>query len=295
MTSRKQHVIKMAHQLFIDKGYQSTSIQDILDFSGISKGTFYNYFSSKNELFMALFSMIQEKLEKDRNELLMGQDSSNIEIFIKQIEFHMKMNRTNNLSMILEEVNFSNDVELKQFIKTIQLKTLRWYYQRFLDIFDESHKPYLLDCAIMFMGMLHQNLKYHDMAYDSNVSIHRVVSYSVERVVKMVKEVAEVGNQMIQPELLVRWLPEDYKNSGQAFQHELCHTILILKNNLNKKEQMKYNELLDFIQDELTHSKEPRKFLLESAMLSLKEGQALFEESQLLNLQQLVNGYYVQN
>ncbi|MFP3340850.1 TetR/AcrR family transcriptional regulator, partial [Micrococcus sp. SIMBA_131] len=58
MNDRKQHVIKMAHQLFIERGFQSTSIQDILEYSGISKGTFYNYFSSKNELLIALFKAL---------------------------------------------------------------------------------------------------------------------------------------------------------------------------------------------------------------------------------------------
>ena len=42
MNDRKLHVVNMAHQLFIEKGFQATSIQDILDYSGISKGTFYN-------------------------------------------------------------------------------------------------------------------------------------------------------------------------------------------------------------------------------------------------------------
>lgn len=86
MKDRKQHVIKMAHQLFIDKGFQATSIQDILDYSGIAKGTFYNYFSSKNELLIALFTTLYKQMEKERNDLLIGQDPSDIEIFIKQME-----------------------------------------------------------------------------------------------------------------------------------------------------------------------------------------------------------------
>ena len=64
MNDRKQHVVNKAHQLFIDKGFQATSIQDILDYSGISKGTFYNYFSSKNELLIAIFKTIFKKLEQ---------------------------------------------------------------------------------------------------------------------------------------------------------------------------------------------------------------------------------------
>ena len=46
MIDRKQHVVNRADQLFIHKGVQSTSVQDILEHSGISKGTFNNYFSS---------------------------------------------------------------------------------------------------------------------------------------------------------------------------------------------------------------------------------------------------------
>ena len=75
MKDRKQHVIKTAHQLFIDKGYQSTSVQDILDSSGISKGTFYNYFTSKGELLIAIFKNLQLEIEKEKNEILIASQS----------------------------------------------------------------------------------------------------------------------------------------------------------------------------------------------------------------------------
>lgn len=47
MHERKKQVLRAAHQLFIDKGFHQTSINDIIEYSDISKGTFYNYFSSK--------------------------------------------------------------------------------------------------------------------------------------------------------------------------------------------------------------------------------------------------------
>lgn len=294
MNDRKQHVIKMAHQLFIDKGFQNTSIQDILDYSGISKGTFYNYFSSKNELLITLFKTIYKKLEKERNELLIGQDPSNIEIFIKQVELQMKTNRANKLITLFEEVLVLNDADLTQSIKQGQLKILHWLFLRFMDIFGESKKPYLLDCAIMFMGILHQNFKYQAIAHESNASIHQVVRYSVERVVKMVHEVSEAGDQLIQPELLDSWLP-DCKTTDPAFQQKLYHTVLALKKAVNhNKEQSKYIELLDFVQDELLNSKDPRKFLVESALLSLKAGQVFFERKELHNLDQLVETFFTQ-
>ena len=104
MKDRKQHVIKIAHQLFIDKGYQATSIQDILDSSGISKGTFYNYFASKSELLTAIFKNLQLEIAEERNEILIGHDPSDIEVFIKQLAVNLKKNRRNKLFFLLSEV-----------------------------------------------------------------------------------------------------------------------------------------------------------------------------------------------
>ncbi|WP_129725923.1 TetR/AcrR family transcriptional regulator [Ectobacillus funiculus] len=295
MNDRKQHVIKMAHQLFIDKGFQATSIQDILEYSGISKGTFYNYFSSKNELLIALFKMIYTKMEHERNELLIGQDPSNIQTFMKQVELQMNTNRTNKLISLFEEVYFSNDAELKEFIKQSQLRMVRWIYERFIDIFGESKKPYLVDCAIMFTGILHHNLKYFGMAHESNTGIHQVVRYTVDRVAKMVDEVAETGEQLIQPEFLDNWLPSCQK-LNQSFQQKLDQTITTLKKALHSdEEQSKCHELLDFIQSELLYSKNPRKFLIESALLSLKTDQTFLETKELQQLDQLVTAYFTQS
>ena len=135
MNDRKQQVINKAHQLFIDKGFQATSIQDILEYSSISKGTFYNYFSSKNELLIAIFKNVFKQVEQGRTELLIGQDPSDIEIFIKQIEFQLKTNHENKLISLFEEVYFSKDEEINQYIKMGNFKSQKWLYERFTDIF----------------------------------------------------------------------------------------------------------------------------------------------------------------
>ncbi|MGE8207496.1 TetR/AcrR family transcriptional regulator [Heyndrickxia sp. NPDC080065] len=289
MNDRKQNVVKKAHQLFIDKGFQATSIQEIIDYSGISKGTFYNYFSSKSELLIAIFKTVHEKLEKDRNDLLIGQDPADIEIFIKQIELQMKTNKNNKLIVLIEEVMVLNDVELKEFIKQAQLRWVHWLYQRFLDIFGESKKAYLLDCAVMFMGILQHNLKYNEIAHKSNCSIHRVIRYSVDRLVKIVEEVSEAGDQLIEPKALERRLPNCQK-TAQVFQQKLNQIVSEMKKGLDH-DQSKYIELLDFIQEELLDSKNPRKFLIESALFSLKSDQALIEKKHLQKLDQLITEY----
>lgn len=50
----KHTIILEALRLFSLKGYLSTSVQDIIDAAGTSKGGFYNHFKSKEELFHAV-------------------------------------------------------------------------------------------------------------------------------------------------------------------------------------------------------------------------------------------------
>ncbi|WHY64828.1 TetR/AcrR family transcriptional regulator [Neobacillus sp. SuZ13] len=296
MNDRKLHVVNMAHQLFIEKGFQATSIQDILDYSGISKGTFYNYFSSKSELLIAIYKTIYKKLEKDRNDLLIGQNPSSIEIFIKQVELQMISNRKNKLLALYEEVLASNDADLKQYIQRARLNSLRWYYNRFIDIFGEDKKPFLLDCAIMFQGIIQYNIQYNRMAHESGEKVSSVVRYCVARMVKMVDEVAESGEQLIEPKTLEKWVPGCQQNNHeiltQLVKVALTLRALITKNIQDVEEQNKYNELLDFIQEEIIHTRSPRKFLIQSALTSLKQNPASLWKKELGQLDELIEAFY---
>ncbi|MCG7382460.1 TetR/AcrR family transcriptional regulator [Paenibacillus sp. ACRRY] len=49
-----QHILSVAAQLFTDKGFEKTSIQDILDALGMSKGAIYHHFKSKDEILNAV-------------------------------------------------------------------------------------------------------------------------------------------------------------------------------------------------------------------------------------------------
>jgi AcrR family transcriptional regulator len=54
---RQSEILDAAAQVFHDKGYDSTSIQDIADAVGILKGSLYYYITSKEDL---LYDIIQE-------------------------------------------------------------------------------------------------------------------------------------------------------------------------------------------------------------------------------------------
>ncbi|WP_342757423.1 TetR/AcrR family transcriptional regulator [Kineothrix sedimenti] len=51
---RRKEILLTARKLFVQKGYDQTSINDILKIVDIAKGTFYYYYSSKEEVLQAI-------------------------------------------------------------------------------------------------------------------------------------------------------------------------------------------------------------------------------------------------
>ena len=55
---KRLKLIKIAFELFIAKGYENTSIQDIIRAAKISKGAMYHYFTSKEDILDAVLNYI---------------------------------------------------------------------------------------------------------------------------------------------------------------------------------------------------------------------------------------------
>lgn len=67
---RKREILLVARELFIKKGYDQTSVNDILKIVDIAKGTFYYYFSSKEEVLEAIIVDIVEEGARRGKEIL---------------------------------------------------------------------------------------------------------------------------------------------------------------------------------------------------------------------------------
>ncbi len=62
--SLRQTIMDAAWDLFYKKGYENTTINDIIRQAGTSKGGFYYYFKAKDELLNSLYSFFDREYEK---------------------------------------------------------------------------------------------------------------------------------------------------------------------------------------------------------------------------------------
>jgi len=58
----RQHLIEVATDLFADRGYESTSIEAVLERAGVSRGSLYHHFTGKDRLFEAVVEAVHARV-----------------------------------------------------------------------------------------------------------------------------------------------------------------------------------------------------------------------------------------
>lgn len=64
MIDKKKDILNCGRELFSSKGFKDTNVSDITKMTGIGVGTFYNYYPSKEKLFLEIFLEENVKLKK---------------------------------------------------------------------------------------------------------------------------------------------------------------------------------------------------------------------------------------
>ena len=71
---KREELVKVSFELFMKNGYESTSIQDIMNIAKISKGAMYHYFTSKEDILDAVLNYIID-MDIKRLEPILNDDS----------------------------------------------------------------------------------------------------------------------------------------------------------------------------------------------------------------------------
>ena len=85
----KGKIVSAAWKLFYEQGYDDTTIEEIIEESGTSKGSFYHYFEGKDALLGSLSYLFDEKYEELLEQILPEMNSFEILIFLNQELFGM--------------------------------------------------------------------------------------------------------------------------------------------------------------------------------------------------------------
>ena len=117
--AKKDKIIEKSMELFREKGYHTTKVEEITKALGISKGNFYTYFNSKEEVLYEILDIM--KSEKIRMLEEIDTDKPPKEILKKFIENHKQYVFKYLKKVTLENMgNFLKDERVLNYIVEIQ-------------------------------------------------------------------------------------------------------------------------------------------------------------------------------
>ena len=100
----RNFILETAFRLFIEKGYERTSIQDIIDqLGGLSKGAIYHHFKSKEDILDAMIERMTGSLVAKASEIVENKD---VPVLQRLTLMMMALNVNNDLGHeIMEQIH----------------------------------------------------------------------------------------------------------------------------------------------------------------------------------------------
>lgn len=261
MKNRKHQVLLTAQRLFIEKGYIATSVQDIINESKISKGTFYNYFSSKDECIIAIIEAAKEETALKRRELLIQQDLADKDILIQQLIARMKVHKDRSLIPIFVVIYHSQDSGLRNVVKENHYEEVKWLSRRLVDVFGVKIRKFSVDCATLMLGMI-QQMQHPWTIKSKNLTTEGLIKYIMKRMESFIPDLIESDEVLIDT-----FVFDHFYDEVQITKEHVIQLIKTFKETNEKELKIQEIELIDFIVEELKNSN-PRKYLLETVLNS---------------------------
>ena len=174
MNNRKRRVADVALRLFVEKGIQQTSVQEIIEQADISKGTFYNYFSSKNDCISKILEDLRYDASQKRKEMQVNRDEKDRNVLIEQISILFKLNEERNLHPLFEAILNSNEKDLKKLVLHHRMHEIEWLAERFVEVYGMHIKDYAFEATLLFYGMM-QNIMFTTRITNMPHSLHQIV------------------------------------------------------------------------------------------------------------------------
>ncbi|WP_079529547.1 TetR/AcrR family transcriptional regulator [Halobacillus hunanensis] len=160
-SDKERHILITAMKLFSSKNYNRTSMQEIADSCGISKGSLYVYFKSKEDLLLNILHYYFQYIEDQIMLVEQDESLSPKEKFTKEIEIKLGHYIENQEFYRLQgqEISGLSDKNIYRYLRQQNIAQVKWFEQYLINIYGNQIKPYAADGAFFFIGMIRQYME----------------------------------------------------------------------------------------------------------------------------------------
>ena len=137
-SQKRKKIVDKAWELFAKNGYEETKVEDITKELGVSKGSFYTYFATKDELLYEILG----KIKKEIIDTLETIDTNQMPEKILEDYANTKMNNAVKIlnNMRLNNVEkYSIDPKLRDFFEELREKSIDFIKTNIVEKFNRKN------------------------------------------------------------------------------------------------------------------------------------------------------------
>lgn len=147
---KRQYILDCAKKVFMEKGFRSVTMKDIVDACEISRGGLYLYFSSTEEIFLEVLKR-ESEADDDVFSANIREDAMAVDILLLFFKEQKKelLRKKDDLAVATYEYYFANGKEQKENLWHSQHEAAVRILQKLIDKGMENGEFYEVDSAVM--------------------------------------------------------------------------------------------------------------------------------------------------
>lgn len=276
MAISKDDILIAGMKVFREKGYELSSVQDIADECGISKASLYAFFSSKEEIFLQVFTGLQNDF-KSNYDLLRNTKLDSRTQFVRATTLLIQLFSTDYLTLLASDDPRTDVIRLKKDEFGVWL--LRAFKELLAETYGSECEPFIWDLLTLWRAFVREytNLLAHgyldghsaDQAADHLASI--IDQYVDEALAGKIRPF--ITSPIAQSPL--GDTPLEIAQSSELFLNFFDNIDDALTNLHSAQRVDDIRQMIVFFRTEI-ESEEPRWFLLHAILDSLRKESELW-------------------
>ena len=189
---KRKKILDKAWELFRKNGYEETKVEDITRELGVSKGSFYTYFKTKDEVLYEILERIKKENEERISKINVNQEPSKIleDYVISKMNYIVKL--LNNMKISSINRNLSNS-KLKNFFEELRKVSIEFIKKNIVEKFNKINgNKYNLEIISEFVYLAIEEFLYNEFVLKNFKNLESSDLINIENTDKFENSLKEV-------------------------------------------------------------------------------------------------------
>ncbi|WP_142825989.1 TetR/AcrR family transcriptional regulator [Planococcus soli] len=244
---KRTELMKQAVHLFSLKGFHQTSVQEVAQAVGISKGAFYKHFDSKENLFIEILKQYHEEITGAISSSQHAPGSDHKDVFKEKLAIEIERTLSNQdfFMMVFKDFPLSDSEKLKSLFMELRQSTITLHKTILLDTYGTPVEPFLDDLVMVLEGLMQQYI-ITLVIEQKHVPISKLVNFVTAAIDAIVANLEDMEPVLTEARSSPVTIDEIFLHMAEKIEasephpEKLLASLNLLKEQVGKKEQEEF-------------------------------------------------------